>query len=34
VSRGGEWLANTTMEKRLTPKGSTPKGNAPKGSTS
>jgi putative acetyltransferase len=27
VSRGGEWLANTTMEKRLTPKGSTPKGN-------
>jgi putative acetyltransferase len=24
VSCGDEWLANTTMEKRLTPKGSTP----------
>jgi putative acetyltransferase len=29
VSCGDEWLANTTMEKRLTPKGSTPKGSAP-----
>jgi putative acetyltransferase len=28
VSCGDEWLANTTMEKRLTPKGSTPKGSA------
>jgi len=25
VLRGDEWLANTTMEKKLTPKGSTPK---------
>jgi len=28
VSLGDEWLASTTMEKRLTPKGSTPKGSA------
>jgi putative acetyltransferase len=28
VSCGDEWLANTTMEKPLTPKGSTPKGSA------
>jgi putative acetyltransferase len=29
VSCGDEWLANTTMEKRLTPKGTTPKGTTP-----
>jgi putative acetyltransferase len=28
VSLGDEWLANTTMEKKLTPKGSTPKRSA------
>jgi putative acetyltransferase len=28
VSHGDEWLANTTMEKPLTPIGSTPKGSA------
>jgi putative acetyltransferase len=28
VSHGDEWLANTTMEKPLAPKGSTPKGSA------
>jgi putative acetyltransferase len=26
VFMGDEWFANTTMEKKLTPKGSTPKG--------
>ena len=28
VLRGDEWLATTTMEKKLMPKGSTPKGSA------